>query len=436
METIIYIRATHRRIIRKCAALLALFLLSPDSNGHAARQDSSVETRTTLERTLKEIRASEERSNALEKESSTLARELAPLQEHTIQLTKDIRGAEMELSALEERLVILNTQHAEEKAALAERHRELSTLLSAIIRLGSIPKFALIAMPGDITKTLHTVSALGSASASIQKEALALRTKIEILDTRAQEIETYRKQAIARKERLQRDHTELAKRLQHKRRLQEKLFGRQRKEAEAIARLSRKSSSLKELVSKLETSRAVQQTLPFIHQTPQPKPNSRTPSNLEEENWQIASLDGNAAIHNNSTTLRTFTRAKGKIQLPVVGKVISFYGDKKSTKETNKGIVISTRSRAQVAAPFDGEVVFAGPFLDYGRLVILRHNGGFHTLLAGMESLHCTPGQAVMEGEPIGIMSNNAAHTELYVELRKKNRPINPAGWMIGAKRT
>ena len=97
---------------------------------------------------------------------------------------------------------------------------------------------------------------------------------------------------------------------------------------------------------------------------------------------------------------------------------------------------MTTRKGAQVTAPYDSEVVFTGPFLNYGQMIILRHSDDFHTLLAGLTKIDVRVGQFLLEGEPIGAMGegddDNKNDRTLYIELRKDNQPVNPAAWING----
>ena len=68
--------------------------------------------------------------------------------------------------------------------------------------------------------------------------------------------------------------------------------------------------------------------------------------------------------------LRPFP-VSGRITRPASGDVIQRYGQDAGFGQTSKGIVIRTRPNAQIIAPFDGKVAFAGqfsgyrPYLDY-----------------------------------------------------------------------
>ena len=98
---------------------------------------------------------------------------------------------------------------------------------------------------------------------------------------------------------------------------------------------------------------------------------------------------------------------------------------------TSKGIVYKTRPKAQVIAPYDGTVIFSGPFKGYGNLIIVEHGDGYLSLLAGLGDIDCELGQMLLTGEPVGTMPDTAG-AKLYVEIRKDRQPINPAPWIAG----
>jgi septal ring factor EnvC (AmiA/AmiB activator) len=55
--------------------------------------------------------------------------------------------------------------------------------------------------------------------------------------------------------------------------------------------------------------------------------------------------------------------------------------------------------------------------------------GGYHLLMAGFSRIDVRIGDLVLAGEPVGILPEGTA-SQLYVELRRDNRTIDPAPWM------
>src|SRR3546814_13099052 len=101
--------------------------------------------------------------------------------------------------------------------------------------------------------------------------------------------------------------------------------------------------------------------------------------------------------------------------------------DLQAPGSTDKCISIRARPVAQVVAPFDGKIAYAGPFRGYGLILIIDHGGRYHTILAGFDRIDAVVGQWVLAGEPVARMGAAAAgNPELYFELRRTGQAINP----------
>jgi septal ring factor EnvC (AmiA/AmiB activator) len=134
-----------------------------------------------------------------------------------------------------------------------------------------------------------------------------------------------------------------------------------------------------------------------------------------------------------------FASAKKQLPLPVNGVRIKEFSASDGLGGTEKGLSIASRPGAQVTAPCDGWVVYAGPFRNYGQLLILNAGGGYHVLLAGMERISVDLGQFVVTGEPVAVMGGRVPPTAalasgsgqpvLYVEFRRDGTPVDPGPW-------
>jgi septal ring factor EnvC (AmiA/AmiB activator) len=131
---------------------------------------------------------------------------------------------------------------------------------------------------------------------------------------------------------------------------------------------------------------------------------------------------------------KPFSSAHGKLPYPARGRVAARFGSTNDVGHVLKGVNIETRKGAQVVAPYDGQVVFSGPFRGYGLLLIIEHGEGYHTLLAGMAQIDCGVGQRLLGGEPVGVMGHDDTKPNLYVELRQNGQPINPLPWLTAQK--
>lgn len=73
-----------------------------------------------------------------------------------------------------------------------------------------------------------------------------------------------------------------------------------------------------------------------------------------------------------------------------------------SKRGAGKGITYLPAPGAQVVAPRQGRVAFAGPYRGYGTVVILEHADGWTSLVTGLASRQVVVGQRVVTGSPLG----------------------------------
>jgi septal ring factor EnvC (AmiA/AmiB activator) len=129
------------------------------------------------------------------------------------------------------------------------------------------------------------------------------------------------------------------------------------------------------------------------------------------------------------TLVRPFPSVPGGLLMPARGEVTRRFDPSAGSSLLSKGVTIETLPQAQVVAPFDGHVVFQGPFRGYGAILIIEHTGGYHTLLSGLGRIDVAVGQWLLAGEPVGVMGSGG-RPELYVELRRASQPIDPLPWL------
>ncbi|MDQ6748830.1 MAG: peptidoglycan DD-metalloendopeptidase family protein, partial [Candidatus Dormibacteraeota bacterium] len=98
------------------------------------------------------------------------------------------------------------------------------------------------------------------------------------------------------------------------------------------------------------------------------------------------------------------------------------------------GVDVANSSGTPIVAADDGVVAAAeasmlnGNMIGYGRHVILAHKNGMLTLYGHLDAYGVKVGQAVHQGDLIGVMGStgNSSGPHLHFELRINNTPVDP----------
>ena len=395
---------SRRRSMLDCFAALAMTMLVCSAPAYATPRDE-------LAQTKKEQKTSEAKAAKLADDMKKLESERKKLQEELVAVAKEVQKSEAELSALEEKLRVLAAQIQQKTADLAARKKELATTVQAAIKLSQTPKEAIILMPGDMQQNMKAGRALSMMSDSVKREAESIRLQMAELEALKETVVASQQAALEKRKTLDAQRAELKTKMAERDKLQAQLNAQHKQAADKARELAKKAADLQDLIGALDREAREQAK-------------SDEGQELEADESAPAGTKGK---------LRSFAAAKGRIRPPVAGRVEQGFGVA-SRNETSKGLTILARRNAQVVAPYDGEVLFTGPFLAYGRMIILRHKDGYHTLLAGLSKIDASVGQFLLEGEPIGAMGDKESGNRLYVELRKNSQPVDPAPWIKGLK--
>ncbi|MFP4154723.1 MAG: murein hydrolase activator EnvC family protein [Halothiobacillaceae bacterium] len=118
--------------------------------------------------------------------------------------------------------------------------------------------------------------------------------------------------------------------------------------------------------------------------------------------------------------------------IPVLAKVLRGYGAALGVGDLkSEGLFFETQRGMPVRAVAQGQVVFADWMSGLGQMVILRHSGGYLSLYAHNIRLRVAEGDRVQRGQILAESGRTAGRAEpgLYFEVRKGNRPVDPASW-------
>ena len=115
---------------------------------------------------------------------------------------------------------------------------------------------------------------------------------------------------------------------------------------------------------------------------------------------------------------------------PVQGEIIAEFGPSQRGVH-NDGVNIAASEGASVGAAAKGRVAFVGTNIkSFGKLVLVKHDGGIITAYAHLGDISVTEGDIVTAGQSIGTIgrSGRVDSPQLHFEIRKSRQPIDPRG--------
>jgi murein hydrolase activator len=83
--------------------------------------------------------------------------------------------------------------------------------------------------------------------------------------------------------------------------------------------------------------------------------------------------------------------------------------------------------RLEAKAPAAGQVAYAGPLSGWGQVVILDLGPGWRAVISGLDEVLVEAGARVADGAVLGRTGEDG---EVAFELRRDERPIDPAPWL------
>ena len=113
---------------------------------------------------------------------------------------------------------------------------------------------------------------------------------------------------------------------------------------------------------------------------------------------------------------------------PVQGEIITEFGSSQRGVH-NDGVNIAASEGAPVGAAAKGRVAFVGTNIkSFGKLVLVKHDGGIITAYAHLGDISVTEGDIVTAGQSIGTIgqSGRVDSPQLHFEIRKSRQPVDP----------
>ena len=371
-----------------------------------------------------EIDLSQERIEAIRAEIAALDGDAIQLGAELAAASGRVDLADTDIRLIEERLEALFAQERTIRSRLDGHDRSIANLLASLQRISASPPPAMIVDPSDALGSARAAMLLGAVLPQLQERAQSVTDNLNDLmalkQTALEEAGRLNANLTTLNEERLRIATIIQARQQGLEWLNEDLL---REQAEAQA-LADRATSLEQLIEGL-SSRIAAVTAAG---------EATRAANAGED---IPVLDRETLAVAFADTERTepavpIAAARGYLTAPVTGEPKTTYGAADGFGGQAKGLTLTAPEGAPVLAPADGWVVFTGPFLNYGQIVILNAGQDYLVVLAGLDSVSVERGAFVTMGSPVGAMGApdaGGSGPALYIELREGGTPIDPEGW-------
>jgi len=372
---------------------------TPARPAPAAGPVTPAERLETLERA---ISAGTERRTAVEAERARAQAKLAGLQEKLVAAAAAVQAREDDIVALEAALEQLAAREIALVAELRAQRTELAALFTALIRLERDRPPAIALRPEDSLAAARGAMIVGTLTPDLESAARRTAQTLDALRATKREEEDRRDAADRARAALAAEEAGIEALLVQKRALDAALEAESERLQAAIAAVAREAKDLRTLIARVSkaASRADGPSLTQVTARGQVSDDARV------------------------------ERARGKFIRPVTGRATARFGDNEGGGRLN-GVRLDAASGATVVAPFDGEVLFAESYKNYGHLLILRLSDAYTLVLAGLDRSDVRPGDWVLAGEPVGRMGRGSnGRSELYMELQKSGASLDPAPWL------
>ncbi len=390
----------------------------------AARAEVAVPGEMQLDTVEKQLESSKAVQDRLAADIATALSEQEAVVARLVAISARLRFQEAAIASGEAELLTLNREEIVILSDLAAKQDVLAELLAGLQRLEQNPPPALVVEPNDVLAALRGAMMFGTIVPEMRAEAETLAANLAKLDTIRAGIKL-RKETIGTDiARLESLRGELSGLVERKQAMVASGHARLEGEQQRTAELAARATSLKQLLKDLDEER-------------------RKAEAKAKENSQAAELEQRRQEDEKLKPRLAFAEARARLDYPVQGQVLIRFGDDDGLGSTFRGLALATREGAQVTAPADGRVEFAGAFRSYGEVLILNAGGGYHVLLAGLSDITAGNGEFLRAGEPVGTMGHGPSSVTLlgdriqdgrpvlYIEFRNNGEAVDSSPWWI-----
>ena len=408
------------RITRSMTGVAALLLCAMPPLGAqqvilTGKATSIAEQKRALAQATAQALTARRLSHQMEAHAKSARAEADRLNARAAALAARIQQSEAELRAGVMRIALINRLIADQRTRLAAKQGPLVRLVAALQSVARRPPVLALLQPGSLVDAVHMRAAFAQILPVIQQRTAALRADL----AHARQLKTLAVTAAAAqvrgKESLKQQRLALGKLEAEKRLASRGLASGASLEAERATALGEEARDIGALMHEIETAGDIRARLASLP-GPQPRPGMLgQPAPPTQEAPAAATSSSRAGT-------------APAYRLPVMGIIVTGMGEVGPGGVRARGLTIAVQPGAQVVAPADGRIAFAGPYRGFGQILILDHGGGWASLITDLAHLSARVGQSVEQGAPLGAArptAGGSGNPTITVELRRQGRPVD-----------
>ena len=307
-------------------------------------------------------------------------------------LEKELADIEIEINK-----AASTSRHLQEKIKIGEKYA--SKRLVALYKLNWLGKIYVLASAHSMYELFHRKKALEQVLAHDEKIWQNLLDDKEKLERLLNELNVTKKEKLA-------VETELKKQIG--------IMSHERQKRSQLLDDIRKKRSLK--LAALESLK-------------------QAAADLDHTVISLKSGEDHTEIQKN-IGLKSFSTLKGLLNMPVKGKIVSFFGPHRNKKfnVTNfqSGIEIKADRGEPIRAVYNGRILYARWFKGYGNMVIIDHGNNYYTIYAHAQEIFASKGDIVEMGEVVATVGDSGSMIgpSLHFEVRHHGQPVDPLEWI------
>ena len=405
-----------------------LFLLACVCAQDISTQELDGERADDLNRQAEEL-FDQAREHKLKAE--TVRTEIGRLQLKLIAAAERVRISEENAENTRNQLFLFKNKEEIIIKKLRDEQESLIGVLAALQQISQANPPTIFINPDNIIKAARTAGLLSFIVPTLNERANALKSKLQDLAKLRQLLQRQSEQVKTANDALEKTQIEVKVLIIERQDLEAQILNEAQALSNKAEKIADRVETLKELIVEIRRFAAIEPQLAprvlnsIISSAKIPVPRKKPPV------FDGIVLTQARPIEKGLDGVR-FGDMRGRLRPPARGNIKTGVGEVGPDGVKRQGVWFEARSRGQVSAPFDGIVVFSGPFPGLESVLMINTIDGYTLVLGGLGIVYANEGQSVLAGEPVGLMPDGDKKAPLlYFEIKRNtNNSDDPEPWL------